>query len=112
MKIRNLIACFTILVVCLINPVWSSVAQSEEECRDLKISSEVSHTSSNQKDGKVKVTASGGQAPYHYIFYYESGHLVTKDVTRNSLEQLGQGTFYCSVVDAKGCTKKIKIDIK
>lgn len=61
---------------------------------------------------KVTVNASGGTAPYKYIFYRKSGELLSENFTNNSINGMSKGTYACTVVDDKNCRKAINIDIQ
>jgi hypothetical protein len=100
------------MLMCFPYPNLPLKAQEGTDCSDLIMSSQVVNTTNGVSNGSVSITAKGGITPYHYIFFYEDGHLLTKEMTQNSLSNLKAGSFYCSVVDAIGCTKKIKINIK
>jgi hypothetical protein len=94
---------------------WSGpqlMAQGTSDCNNFEISTQITNTSNGSNNGQVTISSRGGVLPYYYVFYYENGHLVTKENTKNSLSGLPAGIIYCSIVDAKGCTKKVKIDIK
>lgn len=66
-----------------------------------------------ETDGaKVQINVDGGDAPYNYIFYKESGHLLSEDFKNNSLKGLEAGKYFCTVIDKKNCRNTIQIDIK
>lgn len=69
--------------------------------------------SSNQNYGKASVSIQDGQSPYKYIFYDSvTGKQLQKDLSKNSIENLKKGTYYCIVADNKGCIKKIEFQIQ
>lgn len=61
----------------------------------------------------VEAEVSGASAPVYYIFYYPSGKLVEakRDVTVNKIVGIKPGTYYCSISDRNGCTKKIEFKV-
>jgi hypothetical protein len=61
---------------------------------------------------KVTLNASGGIAPYRYIFSSESGVLLSENFENNSVNGLASGTYSCTVVDTKNCRKAVKIKIQ
>jgi len=60
----------------------------------------------------VTVKAEGGTVPYKYIFYRESGNLLTEAFDSNSVGDLQKGKYYCTISDSKSCRKTIEIEIK
>jgi hypothetical protein len=70
------------------------------------------NTSLNVKGTTIKVTAEGGITPYKYIFYKESGHLVSENFDNNSVQGLEKGKYFCTVIDKKNCKKTIELEIK
>jgi len=72
----------------------------------------VSFTTMKEANGtKLEVEASGGSAPYKYIFYKESGDLLSDDLDSKSVSGLQQGKHFCIIVDKKNCKKTIEIEI-
>jgi hypothetical protein len=105
------LACFG-FILSLFLPQNEGIAQKIQECSEIIVSSSVTDTVNGLNNGKVTVTAKGGEGPYYYVFYYGSGHPVTSETKTNTVTSLKAGTIYCSVVDANGCTGQIKITIK
>jgi hypothetical protein len=62
--------------------------------------------------GAVEVKTVGGETPYHYIFYKESGHLLTENFKSNLLHGLKPGKYFCMVIDKKNCRNTIEIEVK
>lgn len=61
---------------------------------------------------EITLTPKGGQAPYKYVFYKESGELISEDFNSNKIKGLEQGKYFCTVVDKGYCKKTIEIEIK
>jgi len=103
---------YLLMVMCFSWSYLQVTAQETSDCDRLEISLRVTNTTNGLDNGRVSISAQGGAAPYYYVFYHETGHLITQENTKNVLSGLPPGSFFCSVVDANGCTKKVKIDIK
>ena len=91
-----------ILSTCL---YLTASAQSKEKdkCPEIKTSAKVIHEKSDQKNGEIKLTIKGGQAPYivqwfSYEFSEQGQHI------RN----LKAGYYSAVVVDANKCVKQIE----
>lgn len=69
--------------------------------------------SSGQNYGKASVNVQHGQSPYKYIFYdNNTGKQLQKDLSKNSIDNLKKGAYYCIVADNRGCIKKIQFQIQ
>src|SRR5258706_11919477 len=77
---------------------------SPKDCGNLKA------TFSTTKEGnraKVDVDITGGTAPFRYIFYKESGDLLSNEFDARSVSGLSKGKFFCTVVDKNNCKRTI-----
>jgi hypothetical protein len=100
---------FLIIALIFAMPFLSIGLQNPVAC-DLQISSTV--TVEQDQTAKIEVTVKGGSAPYTYIFYKESGHLVSTEFTRNWVSGLAKGKYSCTVADKNNCKGTIEIEIK
>lgn len=81
----------------------------QKNCNGLSLSA----NKTNQDNGiTVEVIVSGGVKPYTYIFYKESGQLLSTDFNSNSVRQLSRGKYFCTVADKNSCKKTIEIEIQ
>jgi hypothetical protein len=60
----------------------------------------------------IEIEAKDGRAPYKYVFYKPSGHLLTEEFDTNTVRKLPKGKYFCTVLDHIGCYKTIEIEIK
>jgi len=68
-------------------------------------------TSKEESGTKLVIEVSGGSAPYKYIFYKQSGDLVSFNLDSNFVTGLPSGKYICLVVDKKNCNKTLEIEI-
>lgn len=80
-------------------------------CDSMEVEIAVENSSRDITKSKVTVSVKGGKAPIYYVFYRPSGHLLSKNMESNSVDELSKGVYFCSVVDAEGCTKKIELKV-
>jgi hypothetical protein len=80
------------------------------KCDDLALESKL--TQVEGKGIKAEITVKGGSAPYKYLFYKESGHLLAETFDANWVDGLEKGRYSCTVIDNKGCYKTIELEIK
>src|SRR5690349_16197158 len=80
-----------------------------KDCASIEASKEIS-----QEGGKFKVTVTvkGGVSPYQYLFYSSEGNILSKDLSSNTVRDVGQGKYFCIVRDGKNCRKTIEIEVK
>jgi len=81
-----------------------------KECGDIVVSADV--VAVEEGLSKVILTAKGGQSPYKYIFYKQSGELISENFDTNTVNGLEKGKYFCTIVDRKYCKKTIEIEIK
>ena len=81
-----------------------------DPCDKFTLKSKITFT--DGKGASVEIEASGGETPYKYIFYKESGHLVSTKFDNNWVEGLPKGKYACTVADKNNCKKTIDIEIK
>jgi hypothetical protein len=90
----------------------STVAQDRNKC-ELRAEINVESSLPSPQKNKVTVKLEDGIAPIKYIFYEEfSGRLLQKDFSKNSVDDLEKGSYYCLIIDDNGCTKKIQFQIQ
>lgn len=89
------------------NPV--DLVMQQKSCDDLSLSA---NKTNQGNETAVEILVSGGIKPYTYIFYKESGHLISTDFKSNSVRQLSKGKYYCTVADKNSCKKTIEIEIQ
>lgn len=87
----------------------SSKITSEKECT-VEATFEVKPSRNGLSD--VLITVNKGKAPYKYIFYKESGHLVSQNFDSNEFAGLKTGKYFVVVADANNCRKDLQIEIK
>ena len=103
----------SLLISCLIflgNLSFTGRNPTIKDCSSF----EVSHRVEAAKNGKstVSITASGGVSPYKYIFYQESGNLISNDFDSNRVGNLSKGKYFCTVADKTNCRKTVEFEIK
>ena len=82
-------------------------------CETLNVKAEIVQDSTSVPGAyRVTLKGEGGQAPYKYIFYKESGQLVSEDFDRTEYTGLTKGAYGCTIIDKKNCKKTIEIDIR
>jgi hypothetical protein len=103
-----LIKTFYISFFLIVGALPSNEGFSETDCQ-MKSSVDITKLPGG---ASVEIKTDGGVAPYYYIFYKESGHLLSEDFKSNSLSNLQEGKYFCTVIDKKNCRNTIEIDIK
>lgn len=106
----SLIKVLYISAFIFLSPAVNADSDNPEPCDKLKLKSSISLDA--EKGAKVVIDANGGDAPYKYIFYKESGHLVSTKFDNNWVEGLPKGKYSCTVADKNNCKKTIDIEIK
>ena len=77
-------------------------------CEDFTAKAEFAIDSPSKE---VKIVTERGVSPIKYIFYHESGEIVSKDWQKSSVIGLKKGKYYCTVVDASNCRKTVEFEI-
>ena len=90
--------------------LFSGVASVSCDGVELKV--EVTKSTSFPGKGNIEAVVTGAEKPIHYIFYKSSGQLLSKDVTSAKVKNIDPGTYYCSIVDGRGCNKKTEFKIE
>jgi hypothetical protein len=98
----------------LITPATASLSGkvTPQDCEGVKLELTITKSETGNTRGNVEAIVSGAEKPVYYIFYKGSGALLSKEFTLNKLNNIEQGTYYCSIVDGKGCTKKTEFKIE
>lgn len=88
--------------------LWDEPDSKVVSCEAFSVKAEVTIESSVSK---VKILTERGQAPMKYILYRYSGELISKEWSRNAIDGLNRGKYYCTVVDAKNCRRTVEFEI-
>ncbi|MFM7431503.1 MAG: SprB repeat-containing protein [Flammeovirgaceae bacterium] len=99
------------VLLCLFSFGFNSNTTEPLNCNSLKV--EVETKDSNGATGEISLTASGGQAPYKYVVFKSSGHLISsEDFLLRKFIGLKAGTYQAIVVDENGCKTQLEIELK
>lgn len=84
-----------------------------DPCDNLKVTTEITHTTDGLDNGEVEVKVEGGVGPYSYFFTNSKGYPKSFDLKNNSFKNVAQKEdLWVSVVDSKGCVVKIQIEVE
>jgi len=82
-----------------------------DSCSGFKLSWEVEKDKSG--NGKtVIIKPEGGSSPFIYIFYTDTGNLLSDDFKSNRVSGLAAGRYHCTVIDRDHCKKSLEIELK
>lgn len=85
-----------------------TVEISEPDTLRAEIASRMNVSCPGMQDGSTSILATGGTAPYSYVWSNTSSEEVG---TTDTLSNLAAGTYLVSVTDANGCSVQTSIDI-
>jgi len=68
--------------------------------------------STPESKAQFTLLPSGGKAPYKFVVYKSSGHLVSEDFDKSVFDGMSPGTYHAIVVDEKGCKNQLEIQLK
>ncbi len=68
--------------------------------------------STRERKAQFTLLPSGGKAPYKFVVYKSSGHLVSEDFDKSVFDGMSPGTYHVIVVDEKGCKNQLEIQLK
>lgn len=60
----------------------------------------------------LEFIVSGGKEPYKYVFYEESGKLVSEDFNQSSFGSVKAGNYQVTVIDRENCRETKSIQLK
>lgn len=78
-------------------------------CDDIQVTARITE---DPNGSKITMNVDGGEAPYKYIFYKQSGGLLSEDFDSNAVTGLQKGKYFCTVIDKKNCKKTIEFEVK
>ena len=95
---------YTLTVTDNLEGSFSKTFNVDSEKADLSITSEITNASCDQRDGSIKVEASGGTGPYNYEWSSNKARTA-------NLNQLAGGAYDLVVTDKNGCRKKFTLNV-
>jgi hypothetical protein len=78
-------------------------------CDDIHASAKVSQESNG---AKITISIEGGYAPFKYLFYKKSGHLLSENFDQSTATIMDKGKYFCTVIDKRNCKKTIEFEVK
>ena len=74
----------------------------------------ITYTTTAKQPGlfSLEFIVSGGKEPYKYIFYEESGKLVSEEFNQSSFSSVKAGNYQLTVIDSKNCRETKSIQLK
>jgi hypothetical protein len=103
---------FLLLLSCsiLFNDQASLISRADCE---LKARVELERSIVNSLEQKATIQVDTPRGTFKYVFYdVETGRLLQKDFSRNSVDGLKPGKYCCVVVEDGGCTTKVQFEIQ
>jgi hypothetical protein len=80
-------------------------------CDSIELTVQVTNAEGLQ-NGSAEAIVSGAAQPIRYLFYKESGQVLSQDINANKVTNVAAGTYFCSILDGKGCIKKTEFKIE
>jgi hypothetical protein len=78
-------------------------------CDDIQASAKVSQETNGSK---ITISIEGGYAPFKYLFYKKSGHLLSENFDSSTAIAMDKGKYFCTVIDKRNCKKTIEFEVK
>ena len=98
--------------ILLVGSIGLCYAQEPNTC-EVKARAEVESSATATGTGSVAVITEEAAQPVKYVFYEaDTGKLVSNDFNKSKVVDLRKGSYYCIVIDNRGCTKKIQFQIQ
>jgi hypothetical protein len=101
------------LLTCLIwfgSSDYKILAKVSPSCQ-LTVKLEKTDSNGTNK-GEFKLIASGGKAPYKFVVYKSSGHLISTDFAKSEFTDLQADTYQAIIVDENSCKHELEIQLK
>jgi hypothetical protein len=88
------------------------VESQRQNCDAIQLKIEIVNSTVALPKGSVEAIVTGAEKPIYYVFYRESGQLLTRDIYSGKVKDIDPGTYFCSILDGKGCIKKTEFKIE
>lgn len=99
---------FSLLLCCFSLQALDNVSP---ECNSLEVIHEVKSEGNNRFEIIVSVKGSVNDHAIQYLFYSSDGNILSDDLTKNSIQHILKGKYFCIVRDGNNCRKTIEIEI-
>ncbi len=105
---------FSIFLITLL--VISSFSRPEKgvdqgKCDNIEIKAKTNASHPDMQEREVLIELKNAKQPVSYFFYGKDQKALTSDIKLNSLKNLKRGTYKCTIIDSKGCTKTVEFTI-
>jgi hypothetical protein len=81
----------------------------QAECDDIQAIAKISQ---EPNGSKIMISIEGGYAPFKYLFYKKSGHLLSENFDSSTTTVIDKGKYFCTVIDKRNCKKTIEFEVK
>ena len=108
----EIINSFLISALLIINEAsFTKFSADQKDCNSLELNYKFEQEPNSEKFA-LKITASGGTAPYKVALSRLTGELVTEDFEKTYFKSLDKGKYICVIIDNARCMKKSEISIQ
>lgn len=97
-----------LIISFFVSSFFNSGTALVASCENFTVKVEVNNSIPSKQ---VRIVAENGKAPYKYIFYHSKGTLISKEWTKNEVNGLKEGQYYCTIIDSNNCRKSIEFEI-
>jgi hypothetical protein len=102
----------SLLFLLLLPGEFLPVQPAPPDCDGVQLKIETINSTPGLPKGSAEAIVSGAEKPIYYVFYKESGQLLTRDIYSGKVKDVDPGTYFCSILDGKGCIKKTEFKIE
>lgn len=92
--------------------IFSALSPENLDCDNLKIKTQITHTSAGEKNGEISISVVKGKAPYRVSLFSENKKDNLLEVGLDDLKNLAAGKYILVVQDDADCAITEKLTLK
>ncbi len=106
---------FTTLLLCLIVTLVTSgqVKTQHRDCEEIKVKTYITHTSNKASNGKIALEFQEPEKTNTYrILLFGIGWEKPRHLDKDGFDNLTAGFYEVYLIDQKGCSKQLNVQVK
>lgn len=99
--------------ICAISSAAHAQPPSQTNCPDLEVKAEITHTREGNGNGEIVLKFSGeSRVKQYHIFLQCAGCVELKKADGRNFTDLKPGYYDIYIIDNKGCSKQLNLQVK